>query len=59
MDQADMNEYLTSLHRDLHEGTLRDYCQKDYSMNFEVTETPKRGRKIVPKEVKMLELWLL
>lgn len=55
-DQADMNEYLTRLHRDLQEGELREYCRKDYAKYFEVTETPKRGRKIVPREEKMLEV---
>ncbi|WP_138224544.1 IS1634 family transposase [Paenibacillus algicola] len=54
-DQADMNEYLTSLHRDLQEGNLREHCRKDYTKYFEVTETPKRGRRIVPREDKMLE----
>jgi transposase len=54
-DQADMNEYLTSLYRDLQEGQLREHCRKDYTKYFEVTETPKRGRKIVPREDKMLE----
>ncbi|MDQ0414579.1 IS1634 family transposase, partial [Mesobacillus stamsii] len=53
-DQADMNEYLTGLYNDLKEGRHRDYCAKDYSKYFEVTETPKRGRKIEPKEEAML-----
>jgi transposase len=54
-DQMDTNEYLTSLYNDLKEGTLRDYCAKDYTKYFEVTETPKRGRKITPKEDVMRE----
>ena len=54
-DQADMNEYLTSLYHDLQTGKRRDYCAKDYDKFFEVTETPKRGRKIKPKEAAMLE----
>lgn len=54
-DQADINEYLTSLYRDLQEGKLREHCRKDYDKYFEVTETPKRGRRIVPREDKMLE----
>lgn len=54
-DQADMNEYLTGLYNDLKEGRHREYCAKDYSKYFEVTETPKRGRKIEPKEEAMLE----
>ncbi|MDV2888419.1 hypothetical protein RYX45_24975, partial [Alkalihalophilus pseudofirmus] len=29
-DQADMNEYLTSLYNDLRDGKRRDYCTKDY-----------------------------
>lgn len=54
-DQADMNEYLTSLHNDLLNGTKKDYRLKDYDKFFEVTETPKRGRKIKPKEDTMRE----
>ena len=54
-DQADMNDYLTGLYNDLKEGRHRDYCAKDYNKFFEVTETPKRGRKIKPKEHAMLE----
>lgn len=54
-DQADMNEYLTSLHNDLLNGTKKDYRLKDYDKFFEVTETPKRGRKIKPKEDAMRE----
>ncbi|MEX1031355.1 MAG: IS1634 family transposase [Paenibacillaceae bacterium] len=54
-DQSDMNEYLTGLYNDLREDKCRDYCAKDYSKFFEVTETPKRGRKIMPKEDAMLE----
>jgi hypothetical protein len=54
-DQMDMNEYLMSLYNDLLEGRLRDYCSKDYAKYFEVTETPKRGRKIIPREDVMLE----
>ncbi|WP_018212340.1 IS1634 family transposase [Desulfitobacterium hafniense] len=54
-DQMDTNEYLTHLYNDLKEGNLRDYCAKDYAKYFEVTETPKRGRKITPKEDVMRE----
>lgn len=54
-DQGDMNEYLTGLYNDLKEGKHRDYCAKDYNKFFEVTETPKRGRKINPREDAMLE----
>jgi len=49
-DQVHMNDYLTSLHQDLKENTLKDYRMKDYNKYFEVTETPKRGRKIQPKD---------
>jgi transposase len=54
-DQIDMNEYLTSLYNDLKEGRSREHCRKDYTKYFEVTETPVRGRKITPREDKMLE----
>lgn len=54
-DQEDMNEYLTGLYNDLKEGRVREYCVKDYKKYFEVTETPKRGRKITPREDAMLE----
>lgn len=49
-DQMDQNEYLTSLHQDLQDNTLKEYRMKDYAKYFEVTETPKRGRKIKPRE---------
>ncbi|SFI28989.1 Transposase [Tindallia magadiensis] len=52
-DQVEMNDYLTSLKQDLEQGTLKDYRIKDYDKYFEVTETPKRGRKIKPKEEAM------
>ncbi len=52
-DQADMNDYLTSLRNDLLENTKKDYRMKDYDKYFEVTTTPKRGRKIKPKEEAM------
>lgn len=54
-DQADMNEYLTSLYNDLKENKRKDYRSKDYDRFFEITETPKRGRKIKPKEDAMIE----
>jgi len=50
-----MNEYLTSLYNDLKENTRKDYRHKDYEKYFEVIKTPKRGRKIKPKESAMLE----
>lgn len=49
-DQMDMNDYLTSLYNDLKEGTEREYCAKDYTKYFEITETPKRGRQVKPRE---------
>ncbi len=52
-DQADMNDYLTSLYKDLVENTLKEYRMKDYDKFFDVTTTPKRGRKIKPKEEAM------
>lgn len=52
-DQADMNDYLTSLYNDLMENTIKEYCMKDYDKFFDVTSTPKRGRKIKPKEEAM------
>ncbi|MDK2866958.1 MAG: hypothetical protein PWP38_1273, partial [Clostridiales bacterium] len=54
-DQADMNDYLTSLYNDLMDNSCKDYRIKDYDKYFTVTETPKRGRKVVPKEEAMLE----
>ena len=44
------NDYLTKLHNDLMQGDLKDYRVKDYDKYFHVTETPKRGRKVTPKE---------
>ena len=49
-DQADRNDYLTILHNDLLENNLKEYRMKDYEKYFEVAETPKRGRRIKPKE---------
>jgi len=54
-DQADMNEYLTSLYNDLMENTQKEYRMKDYAKYFEVIETPKRGRKVKPREEAMLK----
>lgn len=53
-DQLDMTEYLTSLYNDLAANDLKEYRMKDYEKYFEVTQTPKRGRKIKPKEDAML-----
>lgn len=49
-DQANMNDYLSTLYNDLTEGTKKEYRMKDYDRYFEVTTTPKRGKKIQPKE---------
>jgi transposase len=49
-DQVEKNEYLASLYEDLVKGSLKDYRSKGYAKYFDVTETPKRGRKIVAKE---------
>lgn len=49
-DQVDMNDYLTSLCADLKNNNLKEYRSNDYKRYFDVTETPKRGRKIKPKE---------
>jgi len=54
-DQADMNDYLTSLYNDLMENTRKEYRQKDYDKYFEVIDTPKRGRKVKPREEAMRE----
>lgn len=54
-DQADMNEYLSSLYNDLMDNTYKEYRMKDYDKYFEVSETPKRGRKVKPKEDAMRE----
>jgi transposase len=54
-DQADTNEYLSCLYRELAEGTRKDYHSSDYNKFFTVTETPKQGRKVVPNEEAMRE----
>ena len=54
-DQVEMNDYLTSLHNDLTEGTRKEYRRKDYDKYFHISSTPKRGLKIVPKEEAMRE----
>lgn len=54
-DQAEMNEYLTSLFNDLKEGTEREKRARDYNRYFEVKETPKRGRRIIIREDVMKE----
>jgi len=54
-EQADLNEYLTSLYNDLHKDQRQSHRTADYDKYFEVTQTPKRGRKIKPREAAMLE----
>jgi hypothetical protein len=54
-DQSDMNEYLTTLYNDLLDNSRKEYRLKDYDKYFTITETPKRGRKIEPKEDAMRE----
>jgi len=54
-DEVDANDYMTALYNDLTDGDLRDYRTKDYEKYFTVTQTPKRGRKVTPKEDVMRE----
>jgi transposase len=54
-DEVEANEYMTKLYNELKAGELKDYCAKDYEKYFHVTQTPKRGRKITPKEEVMRE----
>ncbi len=54
-DQVSRNDYYTALYNDLEEGTKKDYRMKDYDKYFEVKSTPKRGKKIVPKQDVMTE----
>lgn len=49
-DQVDLNNHLTQLRNDLLSGKRREYYANEYDKYFIVSETPKRGRKIVPKE---------
>ena len=52
-DQIEMNEYLTQLQNDLLAGKRRDDYAKEYDTYFTVGETPKRGRKVEPKQEAM------
>jgi len=54
-DQIEMNEHLTQLQNDLLTGKRRDDYGKEYDTYFTVTETPKRGRKVEPKQEAMRE----
>jgi hypothetical protein len=54
-DQAEMNDYLTILYNDLVNNTREESRMKDYDRFFTVTSTPKRGRKVTPKEEAMRE----
>ena len=49
-DLVESNDYMSSLYNDLIQNDLRDYRAKDYEKYFYVKETPKRGRKVLPKE---------
>ena len=49
-DEIEANDYMAKLYNDLKNGELKGYRAKDYDKYFQVTETPKRGRKITPKE---------
>jgi transposase len=49
-DQVDANDRITGLHHDLVNKDLKDYRAKDYEKYFHVTDTPKRGRKVIPNE---------
>jgi transposase len=52
-DQSDMNDYLTSLYNVIKYNTRKEYRMKDYDKYFDVSETSKRGVKIVQKEEAM------
>lgn len=54
-DQVDMNDYWTSLYDDLVNKKCKEYRTKDYAKYFTVTDTPKRGRKVIPNEQIMIE----
>jgi len=54
-DQTEMNAHLTRLQNDLMRGKRRDYCAREYEKYFTVTQTPKRGRQVEPKQEAMLE----
>ena len=54
-DLVEANDYLSKLYNDLVHKDLKDYRAKDYDKYFTVKETPKRGRKIAPKEEAMDE----
>ena len=50
-----MNDYLSRLYNDLVNNTREESRMKDYDRFFTVTSTPKRGRKVTPKEEAMRE----
>ena len=54
-DQVEMNDYLTSLYNDIKNNTKKEYRSKDYDKFFTVTETPQRGKNIIPNEDAMAE----
>lgn len=49
-DQGRMNRYLSALKSELEEKKEIPEHQKDYAKYFDVTDTPKRARKIVAKD---------
>jgi hypothetical protein len=49
-EQSDMNEYLMGLHNDILNGTRKEHRAKDYDKYFKVSETPKRGLQVTPRE---------
>ena len=55
-DQIEMNEHLTRLQNDLLAGKRREEYGKEYDTYFSVTQTPKRGRKVEPKQGAMREV---
>jgi transposase len=54
-DEVDAYDYFSKLYNDLKDGDLKEYRAKDYDKYFVVTETPKRGRKITPRQDVMKE----
>ena len=54
-DQIEMNEHLTRLQNDLLAGKRREEYGKEYDTYFSVTQTPKRGCKVEPKQEAMRE----
>jgi len=49
-DLVEANDYMTKLYNDLTQKDLKDYRARDYDKYFSVKDTPKRGRKVEPRE---------